>query len=82
VGFVSHRHDKFVELTRVPPFEAEVIAARLRAEGIAATTGAGSVYVSISVADGVPVFVPAEDEARAREILEDEDSATDPQGEP
>jgi hypothetical protein len=59
-----------VELTRVQPFEAEVIAARLRASGIEATLGAGSVYESISFADGVPVFVPAEDLSRAMALLE------------
>jgi hypothetical protein len=65
----SHQSD-LVELTRVQPFEAEVIAARLRASGIEATLGAGSVYESISFADGVPVFVPADDASRARDLLE------------
>jgi hypothetical protein len=61
-----------VELTRVQPFEAEVIAARLRSSGIEATLGADSPYESISFADGVPVFVAAEDVARARTVLDDE----------
>jgi hypothetical protein len=65
----SHQSD-LVELTRVQPFEAEVIAARLRASGIEATLGAGSVYESISFADGVPVFVPEEDLSRAMALLE------------
>jgi hypothetical protein len=65
----SHQNN-LVELTRVQPFEAEVIAARLRASGIEATLGAGSVYESISFADGVPVFVPAEDASRAVALLE------------
>ena len=64
----SH-HNDLVELTRVQPFEAEVIAARLRASGIEATLGAGSVYESVSFADGVPVFVAAEDTARAAALL-------------
>jgi hypothetical protein len=64
-----------VEVTRVQPFEAEVIAARLRASGIEATLGAGSIYESVSFADGVPVFVPAEDASQAMALL-------DIQGEP
>jgi hypothetical protein len=67
----SH-HNALVELTRVQPFEAEVIAARLRASGIEATLGAGSVYESISFADGVPVYVPADDASRARALLEED----------
>ena len=63
-------HEQLVELTRVQPFEAEVIAARLRASGIQATLGSGSVYESISFAAGVPVFVPAEDVSRASALLD------------
>jgi hypothetical protein len=70
VEFVSSSQEKVVELTRVPPFEAEVIAARLRSEGIAATAGTSSVYVSVTVADGVPVFVAEEDVARASALLD------------
>lgn len=62
-----------VELTRVQPFEAEVIAARLRASGIAATVGADSVYPSVAFADGVPVFVLADDVPRALALLEGDD---------
>jgi hypothetical protein len=62
--------DDLVELTRVQPFEAEVIAARLRASGIEATLGAGSVYESLSFADGVPVFVPGDDAPRAMALLQ------------
>jgi len=70
----SKTHPKdIVELTRVQPIEAEVIAARLRASGIAATVGADSVYPSVTVADGVPVFVSAEDAPRALELLEGDD---------
>jgi hypothetical protein len=64
-------HGGVVELTRVQPIEAEVIAARLRAAGIPATAGADSVYPSLTFADGVPVFVPAEDAARAEALLEE-----------
>jgi hypothetical protein len=67
-------HDEFVELTRVQPFEAEVIAARLRASGIEATIGADSVYESVSFAEGVPVFVPAEDLSEATALLARDDS--------
>ena len=58
------RGDRVVELVRVQPIEAEVILARLRAAGIRAITGADSVYPSLTIAYGVPVFVPAEDAAR------------------
>jgi hypothetical protein len=64
----SHQSD-LVEVTRVQPFEAEVIAARLRASGIEATLGAGSVYESVSFADGVPVYVPAEYASQAIALL-------------
>lgn len=70
----SETHGKgIVELTRVSPIEAEVIAARLRASGIAAMVGADSVYPSVTVADGVPVFVSAEDAPRALALLEGDD---------
>jgi hypothetical protein len=71
LSLVSRSGGKLVELTRVSPFEAEVIAARLRSEGIAATPGSSSVYVSVTVADGVPVFVPEEDLEQARALLDD-----------
>jgi hypothetical protein len=59
----------FIELTRVQPFEAEVIAARLRASGIEATVGADSVYESVSFTEGVPVLVSADDASRALTLL-------------
>lgn len=68
----THRQD-IVELTRVSPIEAEVIVARLRASGIAATVGADSVYPSVTVADGVPVFVSAQDAPTALALLEGDD---------
>lgn len=67
--------ERVVELIRVQPIEAEVILARLRAAGIPAITGADSVYPSLTIAYGVPVFVPAKDVARARAVLEDGDEA-------
>lgn len=66
-------HKALVELTRVQPFEAEVIAARLRSSGIPATVGADSVYPSVAFADGVPVFVSAEDAPLAQALLESND---------
>ena len=59
-----------VEVTRVQPFEAEVIAARLRASGIEATVGADSPYESVSFAEGIAVLVSADDVQRAKAILE------------
>jgi hypothetical protein len=67
--------DRMVELTRLQPIEAEVIAARLRASGIPATVGADSVYPSLTFADGVPVFVPGEDAQRAKALLEADDES-------
>jgi hypothetical protein len=64
---------RLVELTRVQPFEAEVIAARLRDSGIEATVGPDSPYESVSFADGIPVFVAADDVRRATAILEGND---------
>ena len=70
----SKTHEKnVVELTRVQPFEAEVITARLRAAGIEAIVGADSVYPSVTFADGVPVYVSADDAPAARALLEDRD---------
>jgi hypothetical protein len=68
----SHDND-LVELTRVQPFEAEVIVARLRSSDIEATVGAGSVYESVSFAEGVPVFVPAHEAGRAKALLDEHD---------
>lgn len=70
---VMERGDRVVELIRVQPIEAEVTVARLRAAGIRAITGADSVYPSLTIAYGVPVFVPAEDLTRARALLEGEE---------
>lgn len=62
---------RVVELTRVQPFEAQVILAKLRASGIGASLGADSPYDSVSYADGVSVFVSAADAPRAQVVLED-----------
>ena len=58
-----------VEVTRVQPFEAEVIAARLRASGIEAILGTDTVYESFSFAEGVPVLVSEDDAPRALALL-------------
>ena len=62
---------RVVELTRVQPFEAQVILAKLRASGIDASLGADSPYDSLTYADGVSVFVAAEDASQAQAVLED-----------
>jgi hypothetical protein len=64
---------QLVELTRVQPFEADVIAARLRASGIEATIGVDSPYASVSFAEGVPVFVALVDASRALALLDEHD---------
>lgn len=66
-------HENRVELTRVQPFEANVIAARLRESGIDTSLGPNSVYESVSFSEGIPIFVPAEDAERARALLEQVD---------
>ena len=63
-----------VELTRVQPFEAQVILAKLRASGIDASLGADSPYDSLTYADGVSVYVAAEDASQAQAVLEDANS--------
>ena len=64
-----HKRRQLVELLRVQPREAEVLAARLRSAGIEATLGADAVYESVSFADGVAVFVAGEDKAEAEKVL-------------
>jgi hypothetical protein len=61
---------KLVELLRVQPREAEVVAALLRSAGIEATVGPDPIYESVSFTEGVPVFVAKEDEATAQALLE------------
>jgi hypothetical protein len=46
-----------VELLRVQPREAEVLAARLRSARIDVSLGADPIYESLNFADGVPVLV-------------------------
>lgn len=62
---------RLVELTRVQPIEAEVLTARLRSQGIAATLGSDSVYGSLSFSDGIPIFVPADQLEEALAIVND-----------
>jgi hypothetical protein len=68
------QEESVVELTRVQPIEAEVIVARLRSSGIAATIGADSVYPSLTFADGVPIFVSESDKSEALALLEAEET--------
>jgi hypothetical protein len=63
--------DDWVEIIRVQPIEAQVIAARLRGSGIHVLLGPDSPYESVTVAEGMPVMVPAKDEALARALLQD-----------
>jgi hypothetical protein len=58
-----------VELLRVQPREAEVLAARLRFAGIDVSLGADPIYESLNFADGVPVLVAEKDRAEAARIL-------------
>jgi hypothetical protein len=61
-----------VELTRVQPFEAQVIVAKLQAAGIQASLSPDAFpYDSITQADGVSVFVSNADAAQARALLEE-----------
>jgi hypothetical protein len=63
--------DEWVEVARLPPIEAQVVAAKLRASGIHVLLGPDSPYESISVAEGMAVMVPARDAALAKELLGD-----------
>jgi len=66
--------DGVVELTRVQPFEAQVIVAKLRASGIEASLSPdSSPYDSLTHADGVSVFVSAADAPRAQALVEEEE---------
>jgi hypothetical protein len=66
--------DGVVELTRVQPFEAQVIVAKLRASGIEASLSPdSSPYDSLTHADGVSVFVSAADAPRAKALVDEED---------
>lgn len=65
--------EEVVELTRVQPIDAAVIVARLRAAGVPAIVGADSVYPSLTIAYGVPIFVSAEDLKRAQDVLQNYD---------
>jgi hypothetical protein len=65
-----------VELMRVQPMEANVIAARLRSSGIQASVGPDSPYESVSFSEGIPIFVPADAVQQARAVL-DEDNPAD-----
>lgn len=64
---------EIVELTRVQPFEADVIVARLRSSGIPATVGPESVYESLSFASGVPILVAKGDLDQALALLNEDD---------
>jgi hypothetical protein len=72
----SADHAPLVELVRLQPVEAEVIAARLRAAGIEATLGVDSIYESVSFADGVPVLVSEADVPAATALLNEEPGQT------
>ena len=65
----TDEHD-IVELTRLQPIEAEVVVAELRSNGIKAILGADSIYPSLTVADGVPVFVAKKDRERASAVVQ------------
>jgi hypothetical protein len=63
--------DEWVEITVLPPIEARVVAARLRASGIYVLLGPDSPYESVTASEGMPVLVPTKDEELARALLED-----------
>ena len=69
---VSFSGERLVELTRVQPFEAELIAARLRSQGIDAVVGADSVYESVNFSEGVSILIPEHRVEEALAILQDD----------
>jgi hypothetical protein len=64
--------ERRVELERLQPIEAEVVAARLRAAGFDATLGPIPVYESVGFSDGVPVLVFESDVEAAWALLNDD----------
>jgi hypothetical protein len=74
VGVDHHDHERIVELTRVPTqFEAEVLIAKLHANGIdAILRDAGNVVPHFSIFDGHGVFVFDGDLERAAAVIAEE----------
>jgi hypothetical protein len=66
-------HERRVELVRLQPIEAEVVAARLRAAGFDATLGPIPVYESVGFTEGVPVLVFESDVESAGALVNDDD---------
>ena len=61
---------RFVELTRVPALEANLVVNRLRAEGAGtANLGAEPIYRSLTFTEGVPILIAEDELALATEIL-------------
>jgi hypothetical protein len=71
VGVDHHDHERIVELTRVPTqFEAEVLIAKLQANGIdAILRDAGNMVPHISMFDGHGVWVFDGDLDRAAAVI-------------
>jgi hypothetical protein len=63
--------DDWVEVARLQPIEARVVAARLRASGIHVLLGPDSPYESLTVTEGMPILVPTKDAALAKELMQD-----------
>ncbi|HEX4492482.1 MAG TPA: DUF2007 domain-containing protein [Acidimicrobiia bacterium] len=83
-GVNHHDHDKIVELCRVPGrFEADVIVAKLRANGITASTSyadAGGYLPRGGLLGGDQILVFDSDLERAQTILDEEiDLYADPE---
>ncbi|HXB36409.1 MAG TPA: hypothetical protein VNU75_01770, partial [Acidimicrobiales bacterium] len=71
--------DRRVELVRLQPIEAEIVAARLRAAGFDVALGPIPVYESVGFTEGVPVLV-FESEAEAASALLNADDGPQEQG--
>jgi hypothetical protein len=65
--------ERRVELVRLQPIEAEIVAARLRAAGFDVALGPIPVYESVGFTEGVPVLVFESDAEAASALLNADD---------
>jgi hypothetical protein len=67
--------ERRVELVRLQPIEAEIVAARLRAAGFDVALGPIPVYESVGFTEGVPVLVFESDVEAASALLNADDGS-------
>jgi|SRR5580704_11526236 hypothetical protein len=67
--------ERRVELVRLQPIEAEIVAARLRAAGFDVALGPIPVYESVGFTEGVPVLVFESDVEAASALVNADDGS-------